>query len=134
VRTPAIVSVFTIIVNMISNYLFIFKFGLDHRSLAISTSFTITINFVLVLGLLSRRVKGIGWHSIVSVFIKSVIVSACMGVIAKLAYSFLTVTGSVISLLIAIIVSVFTLYVLYSLMKVSEFNQIVDYVMKKIKR
>jgi putative peptidoglycan lipid II flippase len=135
VRTPAIVSVFTIIINMISNYLFIFKFGLDHRSLAISTSFTITINFVLVLGLLSHRVKGIGWHSIVSVFIKSVIASACMGVIAKLAYRLLTgVTGSVISLLIAMIVSVFTLYVLYSLMKVNEFNQIVNYVMKKIKR
>jgi len=135
VRTPALVSVFTMTLNIISNYLFIFQFGFDHRSLAISTSFTITINFILVLGFLSRRVKGFKWGSILSVFLRSVIASVCMGAIAMLTYRFLTgMIGSVISLLIAMTVSVFALYVLYSLMKVNEFNQIVNAFVRKIRR
>jgi len=135
VRTPALVSVFTIVLNIISNYVFIFQLGFDHRSLAISTSITITVNFTLVLGLLSRRVGGFGWYDIVPVIIKSIITSACMGVIALFTYKFLVgITGSIISLLIAMIVSVFVLYVLYRLLKVHEFNQIVSTVVRKIKR
>jgi putative peptidoglycan lipid II flippase len=135
VRTPALVSVFTIVLNIISNYVFIFQLGLDHRSLAISTSITITVNFTLVLGLLSRRVGGFGWRDIVPVIIKSIITSACMGAIALFTYKFLVgITGSIISLLIAMIASVFVLYVLYRLLKVHEFNQIVSTVVRKIKR
>jgi len=134
VRTPALVSVFTIVLNTISNYVFIFQLGLDHRSLAISTSFTITVNFILVLGFLSRRVRGFKWSDILSVFFKSVVASACMGVIAGFTYRLLAgIAGNVISLLIAIAISVITLYVLYSLMRVREFNQIVNVIMKKIK-
>jgi hypothetical protein len=58
-----------------------------------------------------------------------------MGVIALFTYKFLFgITGSIISLLIAMTVSIFVLYVLYRLLKVHEFNQIVSTIVRKIKR
>jgi len=134
-RTPALVSVFTIVLNIISNYVFIFQLGLDHRSLAISTSITITVNFTLVLWLLSRRVKELGWRDIVLVIIKSIIASTCMGIIAAFVYKQLAgIIGGISSLVIAMIISILILFVLYRLMKVREFNQIVNAVIAKIKR
>lgn len=58
-RTPVNVSLLTIMLNIMLNYLFIYQIGLDHRSLAISTSLTITLNFLLLLVLLRRRAGGL---------------------------------------------------------------------------
>ena len=44
-RTPAMVSLCTVGLNILLNYLFIYRFGFDHRSLALSTACTITLNF-----------------------------------------------------------------------------------------
>lgn len=134
-RTPAIVSIFTIAINIISNYILIFRFGFDHRSLAISTALTITLNFVLTLGLLWRRVRKFGWINIISVFIRSLFASACMGVVAFLTYKYISVIfGNAISLIIAMIFAFIILTLLYRFLKVREFNQIINAIIIKIKR
>ena len=48
-RTPAVVSLCTVGLNITLNYLFIYRLGFDHRSLALSTSCTITLNFLALL-------------------------------------------------------------------------------------
>jgi putative peptidoglycan lipid II flippase len=78
-RTPVKVSLCTIALNIILNALFIFGLNFDHRSLALSTSCTITLNFLILLVLLWRKVGGFGLDKIALLLVKIVVVSAGMG-------------------------------------------------------
>lgn len=55
--TPMLVSFVSIALNVGMNYLFIFKLGMGHRGLALSTAISATLNF-LALFLLMRRFAG----------------------------------------------------------------------------
>lgn len=133
-RTPVIVSLFTIVLNILLNCVLIFGLGFDHRSLAISTACSITVNFALVLGLLWRRVNGFSGHSLGTVFVKAVIAAAGMGLIAALVHSQLSVfVGSKFSLMATIILAMPVLYVFYGLLKVREFQQVIGAIVGKIK-
>ena len=59
-RTPAIVSLCTVGLNILLNYLFIYRLGFDHRFLALSTSCTITLNFLALLSSFAREGWGTG--------------------------------------------------------------------------
>ncbi|MFC1715348.1 murein biosynthesis integral membrane protein MurJ [Candidatus Poribacteria bacterium] len=134
-RTPVIVSLFTIALNILLNYILIFGVGFKHRSLAVSTACSITVNFVLVLSLLWRRVNGFGGYDLGSVFVRSVIAAAGMGIIALLTHNQLSgFVGSKLSLMATIIVAMPVLYVLYRLLKVREFDQVIKAIVEKIKR
>jgi len=134
-RTPVMVSLFTIALNILLNCIFIFGLGFDHRSLAISTACSITVNFVLVLGLLWRRVNGFSGHGLGSVFVRAVIASIAMGIVAMLTHNQLSgFTGEKLSLIATIIFAMPVLYALYRLLKVREFDQLIGAVMEKIKR
>ena len=78
-RTPAIVSLCTVGLNILLNYLFIYRFGFDHRSLALSTSCTITLNFLALLFLLRGKAGGLGLSGIYLLLIKLALASAVMG-------------------------------------------------------
>lgn len=78
-KTPVKISLLTVITNIVLNYTFIFQLGLDHRSLALSTSCTITINFLLLLWQLSRRVGGLHLQSIPTLILKLILASSIMG-------------------------------------------------------
>ncbi len=134
-RTPVIVSLFTIALNMLLNFILIFGVGFDHRSLAISTACSITVNFVLVLSLLWRRVNGFSGYNLGSVFLRSVIAAAGMGIVALLTHNQLSgFVGSKLSLMATIIVAMPVLYVIYRLLKVREFDQVIKAIVEKVKR
>ena len=78
-RTPAVVSLCTVGLNITLNYLFIYRFGFDHRSLALSTSCTITLNFLALLFLLRGKIGGLGLSGIWLFLIKLALASAVMG-------------------------------------------------------
>ncbi len=78
-RTPAIISLCTVGLNILLNYLFIYRLGFDHRSLALSTSCTITLNFVALLFLLRGKAGGLGLSHIPLLLIKLALASAVMG-------------------------------------------------------
>ena len=78
-RTPAIVSLCTVGLNILLNYLFIYRLGFDHRSLALSTSCTITLNFLALLFLLRGRAEGLGLSGIWLLMVKLAIASGVMG-------------------------------------------------------
>lgn len=86
-RTPAVVSLCTVGLNITLNYLFIYRFGFDHRSLALSTSCTITLNFLALLFLLRGKAGGLGLSGIWFLLIKLAIVSAAMGVVCWWGYT-----------------------------------------------
>lgn len=80
-RTPVKVSLCTIVLNIILNTVFIFGLNFDHRSLALSTSCTITLNFLTLLVLLWRRVGGFGLDKLVLLLVKILVISAGMGAV-----------------------------------------------------
>ena len=86
-RTPAIVSLGTVGLNILLNYLFIYRLGFDHRSLALSTSCTITLNFLALLFLLRGRAGGLGLSGIWSLLIKLALASAIMGCVCWWSYT-----------------------------------------------
>ena len=86
-RTPAMVSLCTVGLNILLNYLFIYRFGFDHRSLALSTSCTITLNFLALLFLLRGKAGGLGLSGIWSLLIKLAFASAVMGGVCWWGYT-----------------------------------------------
>jgi len=135
IHTPVVISLFTVSLNALLNYIFIFRLGFDHRSLAIATSCSITMNFVLLIVFLRRRVGSFGLNDIISVFIKSVIASTIMGFIASLVYNQLArFTGNNISLMIAIIISLTVLYFAYRILRLREFDQIISAIVRRVKK
>ena len=86
-RTPAAISLCTVGLNILLNYLFIYRFGFDHRSLALSTSCTITLNFLALLFLLRGKAGGLGLSGIWSLLIKLAFASAVMGGVCWWGYT-----------------------------------------------
>ncbi len=80
-RTPVKVGFCTVALNIILNYLFIYHLNFGHRSLALSTSCTITLNFLALLILLRRKVGGLGLAGIGVVLIKIFAASGAMGLV-----------------------------------------------------
>jgi len=77
-RTPAFVSLGTVTLNIILNYLFIFQLGFDHRGLALSTSCTVTLNSILLFIILRRRIGRLGMGAVPLVFCKIMLASGAM--------------------------------------------------------
>ena len=86
-RTPAVVSLCTVGLNILLNYLFIYRLGFDHRSLALSTSCTITLNFLALLFLLRGKAEGLGLSGLWLLLIKLAVVSAVMGAVCWWGYT-----------------------------------------------
>ena len=86
-RTPAVVSLCTVGLNILLNYLFIYRLGFDHRSLALSTSCTISLNFLALLFLLRGKAGGLGLSGIWRLLIKLAVASAVMGVVCWWGYA-----------------------------------------------
>jgi putative peptidoglycan lipid II flippase len=77
-RTPVTVSVISIVVNLLLN-LWLFEL-MGFRGLALGTAIAATVNALLLLVLLARRIGGIDAARIVTAFLKICIASAIMGV------------------------------------------------------
>ncbi|MFX1417174.1 MAG: murein biosynthesis integral membrane protein MurJ, partial [Promethearchaeota archaeon] len=85
-RAPLLVSIVTMLSNAGLNYLFVSVVGLDHRGLALATSCTITLSFIVLWLLLRRRsgLKGLGGRSAAVMLVKMIVASAVMGLFAIL--------------------------------------------------
>jgi len=135
IRIPVIVSLFTITFNILLNYIFIFQLGFDHRSLAASTACSITTNFLLIFILLWRRVGGFGGRELLLVFVKSLITAIVMGIAVGFIHRYLAlVIGSKLALLIAIGSAIPILIMFYGILKVQEFQQIMNTIARKFRR
>jgi len=141
-RTPVIVRLFAIALNIFLNYIMIFQLRFDHRSIAIATSCSTTVNFLILLGLLRRRVGGFGGFGLALVFLKALLSSAAMGVVGMLIYTqLLSVLGgeltffiAIIALFIATSAAVLVFYMFCRILKLREVNQVIEAMVGKIRR
>jgi len=140
-KTPVYVSLCTIALNIILNYLFIFRFGFDHRSLALSTSCTLTANFTALFIILNRRVGNFGIGVIASVFIRITIASLLMGAacwwMSEQTATWLgtdTLLASLMQVGVSIALGLVVLYIACRLLRVREMDDAMRAVSERILR
>ena len=138
-RTPAVVSLCTVGLNILLNYLFIYRLGFDHRSLALSTSCTITLNFLVLLFLLRGKAGGLGLSGIWLLLIKLALASAVMGSVCWWSYTQIEGwlgVGSIIVRLIGVFVpiglGVAVLVVGAKLMRIRELDQLLGAIARRL--
>lgn len=84
-RTPVLVSVVTILTNLVLNLWLHHYMG--YRGLALGTALAANVNAGLLLLLLRKRIGGIDGRRVATVFLKILVASAIMGVAAYAAQS-----------------------------------------------
>ena len=138
-RTPAVVSLCTVGLNITLNYLFIYRLGFDHRSLALSTSCTITLNFLVLLFLLRGRAGGLGLTGIWLLLIKLMVASAVMGVVCRWGYTQIegwmgveTIIARLIGAFVPIGLGVAVLVGSAKLMRIRELDQLLGAIARRL--
>ena len=138
-RTPAVVSLCTVGLNITLNYLFIYRLGFDHRSLALSTSCTITLNFLVLLFLLRGKAEGLGLGGIWLLLIKLAVVSAVMGAICWWGYTQIEgwlgverIIARLVGVFIPIGLGVAVLVVGAKLMQIRELDQLLGAIARRL--
>ena len=135
IRAPVIVSVCAVILNICLNYLFIYReLFLDPRAVVFSTVLTVTLNCAVLLLLLRYKVGRLGLRSLVPLTLKILIASAVMGFVCWLTNGFIEgdwlgtegMMSRVVGVFAPIGLSLITLAGMYKLLKVTEFDDIVN--------
>lgn len=138
-RTPAVVSLCTVGLNITLNYLFIYQLGFDHRSLALSTSCTITLNFLALLFLLRGKAEGLGLSGVWLLLIKLAIASAVMGCVCWWGYTQIegwlgveSVIARLVGVFVPIGLGVAVLVVGAKLMRIRELDQLLGAIARRL--
>ena len=135
IRAPVIVSLCGVALNIFLNYLFIFK-GLimNPRAVVFSTVFTVSLNSGVLLILLRQKIGGLGLRSIAPLAIKVLIASTVMGFLCWISNGFIEedilgtmgIIPRVVNVFVPIIVSLLALAGMYKLLRVAEFEDILN--------
>ena len=138
-RTPAAISLCTVGLNILLNYLFIYRFGFDHRSLALSTSCTITLNFLALLFLLRGKAGGLGLSGIWSLLVKLAFASAIMGGVCWWGYTQIegwlgveSIIARLIGVFVPIGLGVVVLVAGAKLMRIRELDQLLGAIARRL--
>ena len=138
-RTPAIVSLCTVGLNILLNYLFIYRLGFDHRSLALSTACTITLNFLALLLLLRGRAAGLGLGGIWLLLVKLALASAIMGCVCWWSYTQIegwlgaeSLIARLIGVFVPIALGIAVLVVGAKLMRIRELDQLLNAIARRL--
>ncbi len=141
IRAPVIVSLCGVALNICLNYFFIFReYFFDPRAVVFSTVFTGTLNGGILLMLLRRNVGRLGLWSMAPLTLKILIASAIMGIVCWLTHGIIEndLLGNVgtgpriVNVFAPIGFSLLTLAVMYKLLKVTEFDDILNIFKRKI--
>jgi len=138
-RTPVIVSVVTVLVNAVLNYVLVRAMG--YRGLALGTSLAALFNAAVLFVLLRQALDGLNGQRLAGSFIRIVAASAVMGLVAVLVdrqlstvlptrpipWQIVHVTADIVAALCALALSAWVL-------RIKEFNESVLMVLRKVRR
>ena len=143
IRAPVIVSLCGVALNICMNYMFIFQgFWLNERAIVFSTVTTVTLNSVVLLFLLRRRINKIGFNLVFKVALKVLCASVVMGVVCWVSNGFIEkdwlgtegIVSRTLNVFLPIGFSVLTLAGMYKALKVSEFDDILNIVKQRFQK
>ena len=135
IRAPVIVSICAVVLNICLNYLFIYRgLFLDPRAVVFSTVLTVTLNCAVLLLLLRRKVGGLGLRSLIPLMLKILTASVVMGFICWLTNGVIEedwlgtvgIIPRIMGVFVPIGLSLLILAGMYKLLKVSEFDDILN--------
>ena len=137
-RTPAKASLCAVALNIVLNYLLIFQFNFGHRSLALSTSCTITLNCIILLVVLRCKAGGLGLRGIWMLFIKIAAAATGMGFICLWVNvwfeNWLGINGFIVrvfGVFVPIGIGVVVFIGLAKLLKIRELNQLLGAIVRR---
>jgi putative peptidoglycan lipid II flippase len=135
---PMMVSIFSIIINFVLNWYFMFKVGLGHRGLALSTSLVALTNFLLLYIMMRKYAGPLETGAILGLLAKLVIPALLLAGICWLALEFLFQSGAplpewqkILGVLVVIAVAAAVFFGSAFLMRVHEVRDIVDLIRRK---
>ncbi len=138
-RVPVIVSAASVVVNVVLNITLVQTLG--YRGLALGASITAIINASVQLFLLRREIQGLDGSRIAASFVRVIAASAVMGVVSWLAYELMlsalpgsSLATQIIRLLVTIGLSLAALAGMAQLLRIQEFGDARDLVLRRFKR
>lgn len=129
-RTPMVNGIFSIFIGILLNLILV-RF-MAHSGLAFATSISTTIATFFMFYRLRKQIGSLGYKSYIITFIKSGLSSAIVGVVAYFIYHGLYArlefsnVNNLISLLVAIGLSIIVYIILCYIFKVDEVREIID--------
>ena len=136
-----VVSIFSIIINFVLNWFFMFKMSLGHRGLALSTSLVALTNFLLLYIMMRKYAGPLETGAILGLLAKLVIPALLLAGICWLALEFLFQSAAplpewqkIIGVLVVIVVAGAVFFGSAFLMRVHEIRDIVDLVWRGFAR
>ena len=138
-RVPVMVSAGSVVVNIALNVTLVRSFG--YRGLALGTSITAIINASVQLFLLRREIHGMEGTRIATSFARVIAASAVMGVVTWLSHAMMlsvlpgaSLTMQSLRLLITIGASLAALAGVAQVLRIPEFGEARDLVLRRLKR
>jgi putative peptidoglycan lipid II flippase len=138
---PMMVSILSIIINFVLNWFFMFKVGLGHRGLALSTSLVALTNFLLLYIMMRKYAGQLETGAILGLLAKLVIPALLLAGICRIALEFMFQPGlhlpewqRVFGLLLVITIAAAVFFGSAFLFRVNEVRDIVDLVRRRLRR
>ncbi len=136
-KTPVIIAFAAFIVNAVFGYVLGFTFGYKHTGLALASSISSIVNFLLLFYLIERRVGNINIKSIIILIVKLAVISGIMGAVVWQLSKLIFWTESAfalekISILAGIVLIAMIIYfILAKIFKIEEADFLIDMIRKR---
>jgi putative peptidoglycan lipid II flippase len=136
---PMLISMLSILTNFALNWFFTFHLGLGHRGLALSVSLVAIINFLLLYIMMGRYAGGLETGSLMKTLAKVFVAGAALAGLCWLALQFLFSTSvplwqEIVDLTITIVLGIVIFFGAAYFLRVSEVQDVVDLVRRKLGR
>ena len=137
---PMLVSIFSILLNLVLNLLFTLHLGFGHRGLALSTSLVAITNFLLLYIMMRKHAGRLESGALFKLLAKLAIASAVLAAVCWLALEFLFGGGplsqwkKIIDLTITIPIAAAAFFSVAFLLRVDEVREVVELVRRKLSR
>jgi putative peptidoglycan lipid II flippase len=108
-KTPMLVSFMAVALNLLFNWIFTFGLGWGHRGLAFSTGCVASLNFLVLYGLMRRRLKRLETRRMLATLAKVAVASAALAAVCWVSQHWLLAewaTQGFISKLASLLVTV----------------------------
>jgi putative peptidoglycan lipid II flippase len=138
-RTPVIVSMLSIAINLVLNITFVHVLSIGHTGLALGTALSALFNAVMLMWLLGRRIGGLHARHLTIAAIKITLASAAMGVAAMFSSRWLADTfgaeaewAKAVRVFGAIAISIGVLGLAARVLGIHEFNEATRRILRRI--
>jgi putative peptidoglycan lipid II flippase len=130
-KTPVINGAIAVVLNIVLNLILSYFMGLGGLALATSIS-SLFCTFLLIIKL-RKRLGPLGLKAAFFSFLKILIASLIMGIIAKLVFNLFTIILTVhVSLVITLLFAILIYFVIVYFMKIEEVDLVLNVIKKKI--